>query len=137
MKRLGALFGLVFVAAACGSTPSTTPQDQPQTWVGVYYPAGWTPSQPMSLELAGSAWDIPAKDKGFNGVMIVYRDGPVEVRLYGVDDCTVYAAFRADNGSSHTIRFDVGRGVTVEDITGSAIEFGPGLNERELTGCDE
>jgi hypothetical protein len=140
--------GVASVAEVTGSTleygpglnerdPTGCGEGQPQTWIGLYYPTDWTPTQSMSLELAGSAWDIPIEEEGFDGVVIVYAAGPVDVRLYGVEDCTVYAAFRANHGSSHTIRFDAHGTVRVEDITGSAIPFGPGMNEREPTGCGD
>ena len=58
------------------------------------------------------------------------------VRLVGVGDCHVYAAFDANPGGFYSIRFADDGSVSIEEVEG--MEGGPGLTERDggPTDCE-
>jgi hypothetical protein len=62
----------------------------------VHVPADWVPPQEMSLEVDGHAGAITVV--GGAGVISLILSETTSVRLVGVGDCRVYAAFDANPG---------------------------------------
>lgn len=139
-----AMAALLFSLTGCSialPTPTPDPSAMPgiipaQTWITVGTPSDGVPPQEMSLELGRQAWSITVD--GGAGVMAAVLSEVTSVRLVGVRDCHVYAAFEAAPGSNYWIRFGDDGSVSVEDATGQEQPAGPGLNEREggPTDCE-
>lgn len=105
-----------------------------RTWIGVHVPADWVPPQEMSLEVDGQAWSITIV--GGAGVVSPILPETSSVRLVGVRDCHLYAAFDANPGGFYSIRFADDGSVSVDEI--GDMEAGPGLTERDggPTDCE-
>jgi len=137
-----ALAVLLLVTSGCSTAvPTLTPEEaalpagsHAQTWIGVHVPADWVPPQEMSLEIGDQAWSITVD--GGAGVVSLDLSEISSVKLVGVDDCHVYAAFEAAPGGFHSIRFADDGSVSIGEP--AFMEAGPGLVERDgsLTGCD-
>lgn len=139
MRVVAALLLVLSGCSIAHPTPSPDPNALPgimpaQTWVGVHVPADWVAPQEMSLELGDQAWSITVN--GGSGVVSRDLSEITSVRLVGVEDCHVYAAFEAAPGALYSIRFEDDGSVSVNNI--SFMEAGPGLVERAdgLTGCE-
>jgi hypothetical protein len=94
----------------------------------------WVPPQEMSLEVDGHAWAITVV--GGAGVISPILSETSSVRLVGVGDCRVYAAFDANPGRFYSIRFAHDGSVSIAEV--EDMEAGPGLNERDggPTDCE-
>jgi hypothetical protein len=140
MRVVAALLVLLTGCSIGFPTPTPDPAAMPgvvpaQTVIGVFGPADWVPPQELSLEIGDQAWSILAE--GGHGVAGRNLSDVTFVRLVGVDDCHVYAAFEAAPGAFYSIRFAEDGSVSVKDITAQGIEDGPALGEREggLADC--
>jgi hypothetical protein len=121
-------------SAALPSPTSWVPDVSPpaQAHFAVYPPYdGWVVPQELSLEVGEEAWSI--ETTGRYGVTTPMLSEITRVRLFGVDDCHLYAAFDAAPGGAYVIRFAEDASTSIEQYDG--IEDGPGLVERDLTGC--
>jgi hypothetical protein len=104
-----------------------------QAWIAVYPPRdGWVPPQELSLEVGDQASVIDTT--GSFGVTSPMLSTITRVRLFGVGDCHLYAAFDAAPGGQYVIRFAEDASTSLEQV--AFIESGPGLGEREPTGCE-
>jgi hypothetical protein len=105
-----------------------------QAWIAVYPPRdGWVVPQELSLEVGDEASYIDAS--GSWGVTSPMLSTITPVRLFGVEDCHLYAAFDAAPGGQYVIRFAEDASTSVEQV--AAIDSGPSLGERDrLTGCE-
>lgn len=105
-----------------------------QTWVAVHAPADWVAPQELILEVGDRAWSI-TPDAG-PGVVAHDIAGTATVRLVGVEDCRVYAAFEVVPGARYSIRFADDGSASVRTV--EMMETGPGLVERPdgPTDCD-
>jgi hypothetical protein len=83
----------------------------------------------MSLEVGGQAWSITVI--GGAGVISPILPQTSSVRLVGVGDCHVYAAFDANPGGFYSIRFADDGSVSINEV--EFMEAGPGLTS--LTGA--
>lgn len=136
MRPMPALISiLAMTLAGCAlTTPQSAPESPSQTWLAVHGPRDWFPTEEMSLEIGDAAWAItPA---GGGGVVTPDLSQASKVRLVGIGDCRAYASFSVTPGSAWIIRFAADGSVTVEDAAGQAHEMGPGLVERQPSGCE-
>lgn len=126
---------MLLALGGCASLapPEQEPAAPRQTWVAVHAPADWVAPQEMSLEVGDEAWSITVD--GGPGVVAYDLPAVTIVRLIGVDDCHVYAAFDAAPGGFYSIRFADDGSVSVDEV--EVMETGPGLIERDggPTGC--
>ena len=128
MRALAPLLLLLTGCSIALPTPTPDPAAQPgviptRTWVGVHVPADWVAPPEMSLEVGGQAWSITAD--GGAGVVSPDLSEIRSVRLVGVDDCHVFAAFEATPGAFYAIRFADDGSVSIEEV--AVMEAGPGL----------
>lgn len=119
------VFGSLFVL---GSTAAAVAQ-QPQTWVAVHGPAGWSPSEELVLQLGPTSWH------GYGGVVSVSSAGPARVRLVARESCHVYADFVAPVGTMWVIRFQPDGSVQIEDWTARGMDSGPALSQVAPAEC--
>src|SRR5918999_3719137 len=92
---------------------------------------GWVPPQELSLEVGEEA--APIETTGNYGVTSPMLSEITRVRLFGVEDCHLYAAFDAAPGGAYLIRFAEDASTSIEQYDG--LEDGPSLGDRDLTGC--
>jgi hypothetical protein len=131
---------LLVIGGCSTAPPSPTSEAVPgvipptRTWIGVHVPADWVPPQEMSLDVDGQAWAITVV--GGAGVISLILSETSSVRLVGVGDCRVYAAFDANPGGFYSIRFADDGSVSIDEV--EDMEAGPGLNERDggPTDCE-
>jgi hypothetical protein len=126
-------FALLMAFMLAGCTQPVPSPEAAATWVAVYGPADWSPPEQMSLEIGATAWSITPDAGG--GVVTAELTERAGIRLVGLDGCHLYATFDAVPGSAHVIRFAVDGSVQVEDITGGALDAGPGLVESAPSDC--
>lgn len=139
MRVVAALLLLLTGCSIALPTPRPDPAAQPgliptRTWVGVHVPADWVAPQEMSLEVGDQAWSITVG--GGAGVVSPDLAEISSVKLVGVDDCHVFAAFEATPGAFYSIRFADDGSVSIEEVAG--MEAGLGLVQRDggLTDCE-
>jgi hypothetical protein len=89
------------------------------------------PPQELSLEVGEEA--APIETTGNYGVTSPMLSEITRVRLFGVEDCHLYAAFDAAPGGAYLIRFAEDASTSIEQYDG--LEDGPSLGDRDLTGC--
>jgi hypothetical protein len=134
--RVRAAIAMLIALGGCASlaSPEPDPGAPRQTWVAVHTPADWVAPQEMSLEVGAQAWSITVE--GGPGVVATDLSAVAAVRLIGVDDCHVYAAFDGAPGGLYAIRFADDGSVSIDQV--EAVETGPGLIERDggPTDCD-
>lgn len=135
----GAVVLLFLAVGGCSLLPASRPDPAAhpgvvpaQTWVAVHTPADGVAPQEMSLEVGEHAWSITVD----GGPGVVADDLPevTLVRLVGMEDCHVYAAFDAAPGGLYSIRFADDGSVSVDEV--EVMEAGPGLNERDAGPAD-
>lgn len=85
----------------------------------------------LRLEIDNGAWF------GYGGVVSVDSGVAVHVRLVGRDSCRTYVNFLAPPGTNWVIRFVANGFFLLEDWTGRGMDAGPGLVEREPSGCPD
>ncbi len=119
------VFGSLFVL---GSTAAAVAQ-QPQIWVAVHGPAGWSPREELVLQVGPTSWG------GYGGVVSVSSAGPAQVRLVGRESCHVYADFVAPVGTMWVIRFVPDGSTRIEDWSARGMDSGPALRPAAPAEC--
>ena len=134
---------LLLIGGCSGAPHTTTSSEQTAppantsalTGIAVYPPFdGWVTGQDLSLEVGDQAWSLT---DGGSGVISPILSEISAVRLFGVGDCHVHAAFEAAPGRDYIVRLAEDGSASVEEST-IGLEDGPGMGEREdgLTGCE-